>query len=533
MKQASKYYRNALFFLLLIISLFSRLNRPGLRAEEPRRAMVAIETYELDPIGVPKINGEPYLNKPPLYIWLQGRLIQLSGSSLPVIRFPGLLFFLLSGAVIYWFARSFSSSPVALMASIMYFTSADLLFYGTVYSGEMDLFFAFLMFAQLAWIYQTSINKQWWLLYIGWYLLSLAGLLTKGLPSLHFHLSYFVLLIWQQRSWRPLLHPAHLLGMSLLCGGLFIFYEWYEQFGNARLYMLSLIGESLEKSAVSYHWKAILLHALKFPLNLLLLLLPWSLIFAIRKIPRWQGLPEALRFALLFCLINLLVYWISPGNHNRYLYMFLPPASMFLAFVLQMGQERKMPKITLRWLPMTGVIILIAFYFFRPQTDAIPALISVLLALLLLAAAKTSFLSSFWRLSFFLLLMRIGMNELYLPVVAAEAETARYIHHSQQLKEISKGQAISLQGPWTIDSLRLEKASLQIEEVKKVPPLIPYQIPYYYYRMSGTIILFEADAPFALLHRSAFQPSDSQKVLYSFKDEWNKQDLLLIERKVP
>ncbi len=532
MRQASKHYRNALFFLLLLISLFSRITRPGLRAEEPRRAMVAIETFELAPHGVPKINGEPYLNKPPLYIWLQGGLIQIAGSSVPVVRIPGLVFFLLSALLLYVFVRQYGSVSQSVKATIIYLTAGDLLFYGSVYSGEMDLFYAFLMFAQLVWVFQTSRNKQWWLMYMGWYALSLAGLLSKGLPSLHFHLSYFLLLIWQHRSWRPLFHPAHLLGLFILSGGLCAFFEWYEQYGNARLYFLSLLGESLEKSAVSYQLKVILLHALKFPLNFLLLLLPWSLIPMIRKMPRWKVLPEALRFSLLFCLINISIYWVSPGNHNRYLYMFIPPAMMFLAYMLEMGAERKTPTVSLRWLPLLGAFILAAFYFFRPEVNAIPALIFLMISLIILAAARTPALTAFWRLSFFLLLMRIGMNELYLPVVAAETETARYIQHSQQLNKLCKGQPISLEGPWNIDSLRFKKAGLQWKETKKVPPLLPYQIPYYYYRQSGQMILFQTDAPFALMHQSALQAGDYREVLYTFADEWNKQDMVVIERAI-
>ena len=58
-----------LLILLYLVSIFAPLNILPLSFEEPRRGVVALEMIISGNYIVPTINGELYLNKPPIHNW--------------------------------------------------------------------------------------------------------------------------------------------------------------------------------------------------------------------------------------------------------------------------------------------------------------------------------------------------------------------------------------------------------------------------------------------------------------------------------
>ena len=84
----------AISFLLLLIGFFSSLNTLELRAEEPRRAVVAMEMYYSGDWIVPKIHGWNYYNKPPLFNWVVALHYTLFGTTTEwVVRLPSCLLY--------------------------------------------------------------------------------------------------------------------------------------------------------------------------------------------------------------------------------------------------------------------------------------------------------------------------------------------------------------------------------------------------------------------------------------------------------
>ena len=69
----------ALLFILGAVALFLNLGLEPLHFEEPRRAIVALEMELTGNWWVPKINGEYYYNKPPVYNWLLIGLYKVFG----------------------------------------------------------------------------------------------------------------------------------------------------------------------------------------------------------------------------------------------------------------------------------------------------------------------------------------------------------------------------------------------------------------------------------------------------------------------
>ena len=178
-----------LFFclLLILISFFGWNNTIELRAEEPRRAIVSIEMVLSGNYIVPKINGWNYYNKPPVFNWVMVLFFKLFDSFDEwVVRFPSLLAFLATAILNFYIVKRFLKKEAALLSSLFFLTSADLLFYGTINAGEIDLFFCFLVYTQVMAIFWFFEKKQFGKLFLISYLFAAIGTLTKGPPSIAF-----------------------------------------------------------------------------------------------------------------------------------------------------------------------------------------------------------------------------------------------------------------------------------------------------------------------------------------------------------
>ena len=75
-------------------------------ADEPTRALVAIEMMFSDNYWVPTIQGEFYYNKPPLYNWIIAGLFTVTGSmSEFIFRLPSVIPLLLFGLTIFLWTK--------------------------------------------------------------------------------------------------------------------------------------------------------------------------------------------------------------------------------------------------------------------------------------------------------------------------------------------------------------------------------------------------------------------------------------------
>ena len=109
---------------------------------------------------------------------------------------------LLTGALNYWVVRRYTKSlETALLSSLFYVTSGDILFYFSML-GEIDIFYTFLAYCQVIFIFAGYEQKRWMWLFIGSYFFTAAGLLTKGLPSLAFQGITLLAVAGYKGQWR-------------------------------------------------------------------------------------------------------------------------------------------------------------------------------------------------------------------------------------------------------------------------------------------------------------------------------------------
>jgi len=138
-----------LVVLYLVVGIFDH----GIRAPtEPTVAGIVWSMAYDSELAVPKINGIPYLEKPPLYYWA-AVLMNAPFEKLydPLIRLPAGLFGLASLFILFWVARSKFSDSVAAIVALIGGTS--FLFYELSHRASTDisaLFFTFLCFGVFA-----------------------------------------------------------------------------------------------------------------------------------------------------------------------------------------------------------------------------------------------------------------------------------------------------------------------------------------------------------------------------------------------
>lgn len=119
---------------------------------EPAVAGVVWEMYAHDDLAVPRINGLPYLEKPPLYYWAAWACCKAGGRiSAGLLRLPAVTFGTLCLFLAFWAARARYGAAAAWLATILAATTPS--FFVLSHRATTDMaaaFFSFLCFALFA-----------------------------------------------------------------------------------------------------------------------------------------------------------------------------------------------------------------------------------------------------------------------------------------------------------------------------------------------------------------------------------------------
>ncbi|MFV9925132.1 MAG: ArnT family glycosyltransferase [Francisella endosymbiont of Hyalomma scupense] len=190
----SKFKNSYYFDILILLSIYivyffiflgwRHLSIP----DEGRYPEIAREMLSSGNWVTPTINGVPFLDKPPLYYWLEATSMHFFGINPWAIRLPQALFGILGCILIYTFGRYFYSRFAGILASLI--LAANVLYFFESHYANMDLIVANLLwiafFLCLASLKQTNANKAKRLLMYTAYFVSALAFLTKGLMAIVF-----------------------------------------------------------------------------------------------------------------------------------------------------------------------------------------------------------------------------------------------------------------------------------------------------------------------------------------------------------
>ena len=138
------------FCVVCYICLFAGLNSFGLVGpDEPRYASIARAMAETGDWVTPRLNGAPWLEKPPLYYWTAAIGFRVFSSPEVAARIPSSIFALATILGVLWLARRIYGPPVAYLAGWMLPTTVGILAFAHAAAPDMP-FAACLTLAMVA-----------------------------------------------------------------------------------------------------------------------------------------------------------------------------------------------------------------------------------------------------------------------------------------------------------------------------------------------------------------------------------------------
>jgi 4-amino-4-deoxy-L-arabinose transferase-like glycosyltransferase len=490
-----------LLILLYLVSIFAPLNILPLSFEEPRRGVVALEMIISGNYIVPTINGELYLNKPPIHNWLLIGLFKLTGSYAEwVVRLPTVLSLVAIALLNFYFTRKYVNHQVALFSSLFFLTSADIYYYFSLY-GEIDMFYTLIVYLQIISIYIFYQKRNFWLLFLVSYFLTGLGLLTKGLPSLAFQALTLLVAAIALKEFRRLFSLAHIAGITLLVAMAGGYFYWYGQYADPLAFIAKLVDQSTQRTVMDKNlWKSIE-HLFTFPFLLIRISLPWILfIFPLFFQQNFKKLKSNswLMFGVIFILANIIIYWLSPGTRNRYLYMFLPFIFNLVAYTLINVNVNylKFNKVT-NWffgivIGLVALGLLVLSFFEIEEVDNI-GFISLLFFIPAAFLLYTFIRKPNYRilsLLFFMVLIRFFFNTTVIPARAARIAEGKPIKQEMENILAQLGdKPLYLHAPYRLVDLQLNIPLLMNYE-NEFQELLwpPFSLSYYYSAETGKIL---------------------------------------------
>lgn len=318
-----------LVLVLILPAFLIQLGEPIVLDDEGIRAVVAMEMELQDDYLTPTLGGDLYFKKPPLYNWVLSAFMQGVGSYSPfVLRLPNVFFLLLFGTSIWWFVRKIAGNRVAVFAALAFITSGRILFYESFYA-LIDILFSYVVFLQFMVIYFSYKKGNYLRLFLWVYILTAIAFMLKSLPALVFTaVSLFVFFVWK-RKWKMLFSWQHILGIVILFVSVGSYYYFYFERNAITIedYLHVLFSESTKRTVTDSGLFPMFAHILSYPFELIGHFIPWTLlVFAFYKRAHRQRIinSEFMVFLLLMFVANILLYWISPEVHPRYVLMLIP-----------------------------------------------------------------------------------------------------------------------------------------------------------------------------------------------------------------
>lgn len=451
--------REKIFWFFSSIFLFAAyLSHLGyipldIETDEARRALVSIEMMTLHDYLTPTLNGELYLNKPPLYNWIIISFFKLFGNySMFVFRLPVIVSLGFMAYSVYYFTKKYTNPYIAFFSAFAFATNGRIFIYDSL-QGLIDTTFSCIVYLNFMAIFWFGERKEYGRLFLVSYLLTALGFLTKGMPMLFFQslslVTYFVII----KDFRKLFSLKNVLAILVLLVVLSAYYVTYFANNNispATLFT-NLLNESTKRASLHNGVLKAVIHFFVFPLGFLYHFAPWT-IFAValfqKHILQKIRQNRFIHYSACIFIVNIGVYWISPEVVPRYFFMFLPLFFSVLFYLYFTYCMDKWQSSVIRWfviiicggLVMAGTIFPFTVYAKTIPYASIKAAVLVSLLLFTLYIAVIHKGGSLHALVLTLIVVRVGFN-----LFVIEQRGARYFKAeatAYSIADITKGQKL-------------------------------------------------------------------------------------------
>jgi len=351
-------------------SLFARLDAFGLIGpDEPRYASVAREMAESGDWVTPRLNGEPWFEKPVLYYWSAAVAFRLLGVSEFSARLPSAIAALLAAGALAWLAWRLYGAPAALAFLLTFPTCVGVFAFARAATTDMP-FSAALALAMLA-AFQvirgsqadsdapSPLNRVLWQMLFG-ALLGVAAL-AKGPAAVVLGGGSVALWALASGRWKQSFRLAHPFAILAFC---IVALPWYVlcALRNADFVQVFLISHNVARflTPVFQHEQPFWFFA---PV-LLLGLAPWSALLAglardaraAWRDPRWKDSPGF--FFACWAIFPFLFFSASRSKLPGYILPIFAPLVLLLVRSLARAIEEESARA--RWLCVSVGLTLVA-----------------------------------------------------------------------------------------------------------------------------------------------------------------------------
>ncbi len=297
-------------------------------ADEPRFALIAKEMAASGNWFIPRIAGELYPDKPPLFFWVVAGLYRITGSLRVALFLPALLAALGALVLVYDLARRLWSARTGVFAAAALTLTVQ--FAEEAHSGQIDGFLlGWTTLSLYGLLRHLLLGPAWGWWVVGWGAAGL-GVITKGVGFLPL-LLLIPFLVWGRGSvrgewWRWLVGPLALVAVIAA----WLVPMWVATTGSGDPALTAYRDEILLRQTVTRYadpwghfrppWYFVVNVIPVFWLPLVLLL-PWLL-------PRWReswrGRDLRVVLPLAWVVLVLLFFSLSPGKRGVYILPALP-----------------------------------------------------------------------------------------------------------------------------------------------------------------------------------------------------------------
>ncbi|MEP6645448.1 MAG: glycosyltransferase family 39 protein [Saprospiraceae bacterium] len=331
-----------LFFICFVAIAFVYLTHLGeipvhLIADECRRALVAMEMNLSGNYMIPTLNGEPYLNKPPLYSWIISASYHLFGNySAFALRFPVIVSLLVHGMVIYFILKKYCNESVAAISALAYLTNGRTLMFDSML-GLLEHTLALMMYLGFIAIFIFGEKKKFLLLFTVSYFIAALGFLVKGLPAIVHHGIALVVYFGFFGQKKLVFSRYHIAGILVFFITLAMYYIPF--FISSHIAPENIWSTVFHESSKRYYFKDIgnFFHIIvDFPVDFLYHFLPWTLFTILLLNKNILAIARENKFiwyGILLFLTNSPIYWFAALKNPHYLYFLLPLLFPFLFYL--------------------------------------------------------------------------------------------------------------------------------------------------------------------------------------------------------
>lgn len=460
MKEVSKIW-SWLPWILVVPAYFANLGLMPLWADEPTRALVALEMYFNQEFLVPTINSAYYLNKPPLYNWILLASYELFGWTEWATRLPAMLSIMGMSVLMYWGFKPEVGKKQALAAAFLYLTFGRMVYYSS-HLGHIDPFYSDLIFFNFIFIYRSFRDQKWLQLFLGSYFLISIAFLTKGLPTLAFQALTLLALFISGKQFKQLLSWRHFAGIGLFAALVgFYYYLYFDATVSPQEYWDNLMNENVSRTAADKPLWLTIKHLAIFPLDQLYLFTPWfTLVPFLFQKRLWRDLwrQPFLRYSLIVVAVNLPIYWLSPDVRPRYLFMLYPFIFLWLVRgYFQFAERMKWvtSAVHILWIGLTLILGIGSWYavtleplqevtFLYLKVGGLSAGWVLLAAAAIRSQERNRIADRFFIMVSVLLIFKLAVQWIVLPYRYEVDRDAGYREYAQTIGKMTKGHDLYL-----------------------------------------------------------------------------------------